>query len=147
MHFFIYPILDWAYSSIVCVLQAEEKMRALYDRQREELKILDEKGAEADKLEATERSIRKLSTKISIAIQVVNTISDKISKLRDEELWPQTCELIQGYAVIPYGNFDFHMLAAHSKVISAVCILLFLAHDFLNLLSTVISMFSFCIAN
>jgi hypothetical protein len=75
-------------------------MRVLYDRKREELKMLDEKGAEAHKLEATELYIRKLSTKISIAIQVVNTISEKISKLRDEELWPQTCELIQGYAVL-----------------------------------------------
>jgi hypothetical protein len=74
-------------------------MRVLYDRKREELKILGQKGAEPDKLEATEMYIRKLSTKISIAIQVVNTISEKISKLRDEELWPQTCELIQGYAV------------------------------------------------
>lgn len=75
-------------------------MRVLYDRKREELKMLDEKGAEAHKLEATELYIRKLSTKISIAIQIVNTISEKISKLRDEELWPQTCELIQGYAVL-----------------------------------------------
>lgn len=83
-----------------CALQTEEKMRALYDRKREELKMLDEKCAEADKLEATEIYIRKLSTKISIAIQVVNTISQKISKLRDDELWPQTCELIQGYAVL-----------------------------------------------
>jgi hypothetical protein len=81
-------------------------MRVLYDRKREELKMLDEKGAEADKLEATEIYIRKLSTKISIAIQVVNTISQKISKLRDEELWPQTCELIQGYAnYVPYLSF------------------------------------------
>lgn len=77
-------------------VKTEERMRVLYDRKREELKMLDEKGAEAHKLEATELYIRKLSTKISIAIQVVNTISEKISKLRDEELWPQTCELIQG---------------------------------------------------
>ncbi|OEL14634.1 hypothetical protein BAE44_0024348 [Dichanthelium oligosanthes] len=59
-------------------VKAEEKMRVLYDRKREELKMLDERGAEADKFEATEMYIRKLSTKISIAIQVVNSISDKI---------------------------------------------------------------------
>ena len=83
------------------VLQAEEDERLKYDRKREELKMLDEKGAEAEKIMATEKEIRKLSTKISIAIQVVNTISGKISKLRDEELWPQTCELIQGYIPLP----------------------------------------------
>uniref|UniRef100_A0A0E0B633 DUF632 domain-containing protein n=1 Tax=Oryza glumipatula TaxID=40148 RepID=A0A0E0B633_9ORYZ len=95
-------------------VKAEEKMRALYDRQREELKILDEKGAEADKLEATERSIRKLSTKISIAIQVVNTISDKISKLRDEELWPQTCELIQGLMRMWSTMLECHQIQLHA---------------------------------
>jgi hypothetical protein len=85
----------------VGALQAEEDERLKYDRKREELKMLDEKGAEAEKIMATEKEIRKLSTRISIAIQVVNTISGKISKLRDEELWPQTCELIQGYAPLP----------------------------------------------
>ena len=70
-----------------------------YDKKREELKVLYERGAEAQKLEVIETSIRKLSTKISVAIQVVNAISKKINKLRDEELWPQTCELIQGYAM------------------------------------------------
>uniref|UniRef100_A0A0E0M460 DUF632 domain-containing protein n=1 Tax=Oryza punctata TaxID=4537 RepID=A0A0E0M460_ORYPU len=95
-------------------VKAEEKMRALYDRQREELKMLDEKGAEADKLEATERSIRKLSTKISIAIQVVNTISDKISKLRDEELWPQTCELIQGLMRMWSTMLECHQIQLHA---------------------------------
>jgi hypothetical protein len=49
-----------------------------------ELKILGQKGAEPDKPEATEMYIRKPSTKICIAIQVVNTISEKISKLS----WP-----------------------------------------------------------
>lgn len=74
-------------------------MRVLYNQKREELKVLYGRGAEAHKLEATETHIRKLSTKISIAIQIVNTISKNINNLRDDELWPQTCELIQGYAI------------------------------------------------
>ncbi|XP_062195029.1 protein ALTERED PHOSPHATE STARVATION RESPONSE 1-like [Phragmites australis] len=78
-------------------VKTEEKIRVLYDQKREELKTLDERGAEAHKLEAIEIYIRKLSTKISVAIQIVNTISNKINKLRDEELWPQTHELIQGF--------------------------------------------------
>ncbi|XP_047071255.1 uncharacterized protein LOC124680071 [Lolium rigidum] len=80
-------------------LKTEEKMRGQYDKKREELKALYERGAEAQKLEAIEIYTRKLSTKISVALQIVNAISKKINKLRDEELWPQTCELIQGYAM------------------------------------------------
>jgi len=95
-------------------------MRVLYDRKREELKMLDEKGAEAHKLEATELYIRKLSTKISIAIQVVNTISEKISKLRDEELWPQTCELIQGY-VLSQSSSNLLILATLLQYFLYLC--------------------------
>ncbi|XP_062198696.1 protein ALTERED PHOSPHATE STARVATION RESPONSE 1-like [Phragmites australis] len=95
-------------------VKAEEKMRALYDSKREELKMLDEKGAEAHKLEATEMHIRKLSTKISIAIQIVNTISHKISKLRDEELWPQTCELIQGLMRMWSVMLECHQIQLHA---------------------------------
>ncbi|XP_066397655.1 protein ALTERED PHOSPHATE STARVATION RESPONSE 1-like [Miscanthus floridulus] len=95
-------------------VKTEERMRVLYDRKREELKMLDEKGAEAHKLEATELYIRKLSTKISIAIQVVNTISEKISKLRDEELWPQTCELIQGLMKMWSVMLECHQIQLHA---------------------------------
>lgn len=79
-----------------CCVQTEEEMRVLYDRKCQELRHLDERGAEAHQIEAIEASIRKLSTRISIAIQIVNTISTKINKLRDEELWPQICQFVQG---------------------------------------------------
>ena len=54
-------------------------------------------GAEAHKLEAIEIYVKKLSTKLSIAIHIVNATSKKINKLRDEELWFQTNELIRSY--------------------------------------------------
>lgn len=81
-------------------------MRVLYDQKREELRHLMDRGAEAHKLEETQTYIRKLSTRIRIAIQVVNSISKKISQLRDEELWPQTCELVQGLVIL-YCVFEY----------------------------------------
>ncbi|KAL5221610.1 hypothetical protein ABZP36_026323 [Zizania latifolia] len=95
-------------------IKTEEKMRVLYDQKREELKVLYGRGAEAHKLEATEIHIRKLSTKISVAIQVVNTISKKINNLRDEELWPQTCELIQGLMQMWHGMSKCHQIQCHA---------------------------------
>lgn len=95
-------------------VKAEEEERLKYDKKREELKNLDEKGAEAEKIATTEKEIRKLSTKISIAIQVVNTISGKISKLRDEELWPQTCELIQGLMRMWDIMLECHQIQLHA---------------------------------
>ncbi|XP_047045992.1 protein ALTERED PHOSPHATE STARVATION RESPONSE 1-like [Lolium rigidum] len=99
-------------------LKTEEKMRGQYDKKREELKVLYERGAEAQKLEAIEIYTRKLSTKISVALQVVNVVSKKINKLRDEELWPQTFELIQGYAMcisVDYGRWLKKMWHAMSE--------------------------------
>ena len=75
-------------------------MRVLHERNFRKLKRLDERGAEAHKIDATRTLVRSLSTKIRIAIQVVDKISVKINKLRDEDLWPQLNEFIQGYAIL-----------------------------------------------
>uniref|UniRef100_A0ACD6ALG6 Uncharacterized protein n=1 Tax=Avena sativa TaxID=4498 RepID=A0ACD6ALG6_AVESA len=95
-------------------LKTEEKMRVRYDKKRQELKVLYERGAESQKLEAIEIYIRKLSTKISVAIQVINAISKKINKLRDEELGPQTCELIQGLKQMWHAMSECHQIQCHA---------------------------------
>lgn len=79
-------------------VKVEEKMRILHDKKSAKLVRMDKRGAEAHKIEATRMFIKNLSTKIRIAIQIVDKISVKINKLRDEELWPQLNELIQGLA-------------------------------------------------
>lgn len=77
-------------------VKVEEKMRVDHERKFCKLKRLDEKGAEAHKVETTRSVVRSLSTKIRIAIQVVDKMSGTINKIRDEELWPQLNELIHG---------------------------------------------------
>ncbi|KAM7479499.1 hypothetical protein LguiA_027712 [Lonicera macranthoides] len=77
-------------------IKIEEKMRVLHERKCRKLKHLDERGAEPHKVDTTRSLVHSLSTKIRIAIQVVDKISVKINKLRDEELWPQLYEFIQG---------------------------------------------------
>ncbi|RZC57102.1 hypothetical protein C5167_004405 [Papaver somniferum] len=77
-------------------VKAEEKMRLIHERKSRRLKRMDEKGAEAHKVDATRILVQTLSTKIRIAIQVVAKISVKINKLRDEELFPQINQLIHG---------------------------------------------------
>lgn len=72
-------------------------MRVDHERKSRKLKRMDEKGAEPHKIDATRILVRSLSTKIRIAIQVVDKISVKINNLRDDELWPQLNEFIQGY--------------------------------------------------
>ncbi|KAG5064877.1 hypothetical protein JHK85_006060 [Glycine max] len=77
-------------------VKAEEKMRVMHDRKCRKLKRLDDRGADFHKVDSTRTLVRNLSTKIRMAIQVVDKISMTINKIRDEELWPQLKELIQG---------------------------------------------------
>jgi hypothetical protein len=79
-------------------MQAEENMRQLIAKNSKRLNILDQRGAEPQKIDATRNLLRKLSTKIRIAVRVIAKISRKINKVRDEELWPQVNALIVGYA-------------------------------------------------
>lgn len=84
--------------------QAEEKMRVLHDRKCRKLKRLDERGADFNKVDSTRTIIRDLSTKIRMAINVVDKISMTINNIRDEELWPQLKGLIQGYVNLTTSN-------------------------------------------
>ncbi|XP_009108621.2 protein ALTERED PHOSPHATE STARVATION RESPONSE 1 isoform X2 [Brassica rapa] len=77
-------------------VKAEEKLRVAHEKKVRKLKRLDERGAEATKVDTTRKLVRDMNTKIRIAIQVVDKISVTINKIRDEDLWPQLNALIQG---------------------------------------------------
>ncbi|KAG8059930.1 hypothetical protein GUJ93_ZPchr0002g24511 [Zizania palustris] len=79
-------------------VKSEEKMRLLLAKNSKQLKFLVQKGAEAHKIDVTRSLVRKLSTKIRIAMRVIAKVSKKINRVRDEELWPQISTLIQGFA-------------------------------------------------
>ena len=68
--------------------------------------MLDDRGAESSKIDATQASVRKLLTKINVCIRAVDAISSKIHRLRDEELEPQITKLIHGY-VNSYAPWSF----------------------------------------
>ncbi|KAJ8773348.1 hypothetical protein K2173_028525 [Erythroxylum novogranatense] len=93
----------------------EERLRITYEKERKRLKILDDRGAESSKIDASQASIRKLLTKISVCIRAVESISTKIHKLRDEELQPQISELI--YGLIRMWK---SMLRCHQKQFQAI---------------------------
>ncbi|KAK4258448.1 hypothetical protein QN277_004898 [Acacia crassicarpa] len=91
-------------------VKAEEKIRVLHDRKCRMLKRLDERGADFQNVDTTQTSIKNLSTKIKMAIQVVDLISEKINKIRDEELWPQVNELIQGLTRMWKSMLECHRI-------------------------------------
>nr|XP_023887843.1 nitrate regulatory gene2 protein-like [Quercus suber]XP_023887845.1 nitrate regulatory gene2 protein-like [Quercus suber] len=82
-------------------VKAAEKLRTIHEKKCRQLKRLEEKSAEAikieiTKIETTRSLISTLSTKMNISIQVVDRISITINKLRNEELWQQINKLLPG---------------------------------------------------
>ncbi|KAL6651201.1 hypothetical protein ACP70R_010126 [Stipagrostis hirtigluma subsp. patula] len=99
-------------------VKAEEKMRLLLAKYSKRLKLLDQRGAEAHKIDATRSLLRKLSTKIRIAVRVIAKVSRKINKVRDEELMPQLNALIQGFVSMWHDKLDSYR--TQCQVISEV---------------------------
>ncbi|KAL6561021.1 hypothetical protein OROGR_003811 [Orobanche gracilis] len=89
-------------------VKVEEKMRILHEQKSRKMKRMDERGSEGQKVEAARSSVRSLSSKIKIAIQVVDKISVKINTLRDEELWPQLNEFIYGLTKMWKSMLECH---------------------------------------
>ncbi|KAM3354941.1 hypothetical protein ACQJBY_025602 [Aegilops geniculata] len=93
----------------------EEKLRALYEKKYNRLKSLDEQGAEPDAIETTRSSVRDLRSKITVNIKTAKAFSSKIEKIRDEELYPQLVDLIQGLRRMWKA-----VLECHEKQLSAI---------------------------
>lgn len=62
-----------------------------------ELRRLEGKSTDVNKLESIRSSIQCLSTRITVSIQMIDNICLMINKLRDEELWSQVKELIHRF--------------------------------------------------
>ncbi|RCV07711.1 hypothetical protein SETIT_1G267500v2 [Setaria italica] len=91
-------------------VKAEEKMRLLLAKNAKRLKFMDQKGAEAQKIDTTRNMVRKLSTKIRISVRVIAKVSKKINRVRDEELWPQINALIQGFVRMWRDKLDCYQI-------------------------------------
>lgn len=88
-------------------MQAEEKLLTTHEKKCKQLKRMNERGAEAYKVDSTQSLISDLSTKMKISIQVVDRISITINEMRDEELREQINKLILGYVIIPMSHDIF----------------------------------------
>ncbi|KAM7511090.1 hypothetical protein LguiB_009965 [Lonicera macranthoides] len=96
-------------------IKDEERLRVIYEKMCKRLKILDERGAESSKIDATRASVRRLLTKLDVCINTIDAISSRIHKLRDEELQPQVSELIHGLI-----RMWKSMLKCHHKQFQAI---------------------------
>ncbi|KAL5206530.1 hypothetical protein ABZP36_034739 [Zizania latifolia] len=73
-----------------------DQIRQTYEKKCVQLRNQDAKGSELRCAEKTRTTVRDLYTRIWVSLKAAESISDRIQKLRDEELQPQLVELLQG---------------------------------------------------
>uniref|UniRef100_A0A0A8Y787 DUF632 domain-containing protein n=1 Tax=Arundo donax TaxID=35708 RepID=A0A0A8Y787_ARUDO len=74
-----------------------DQIRLNYEKKCIQLRNQDAKGSELRSAEKTRTTVRDLYTRIWVSLRTAESISDRIQKLRDEELQPQLVELLQGF--------------------------------------------------
>ncbi|KAF0910727.1 hypothetical protein E2562_004715 [Oryza meyeriana var. granulata] len=77
-------------------VKAIVQIRQTYEKKCVQLRNQDAKGSELRCAEKTRTTVRDLYTRIWVSLRAAESISDRIQKLRDEELQPQLVELLQG---------------------------------------------------
>ncbi|KAI3446281.1 hypothetical protein Pfo_002946 [Paulownia fortunei] len=73
-----------------------DSIRRIYERKCNQLRNQDARGDEGLTVDKSRAAVKDLYSRILVAIRSAETISNKIEKLRDEELEPQIRELLQG---------------------------------------------------
>nr|XP_043626891.1 protein ALTERED PHOSPHATE STARVATION RESPONSE 1-like [Erigeron canadensis] len=77
-------------------VKAGDNTRKLYERKCSQLRNQDVKGDEGVTIDKTRAAVKDLYSRILVAIRSAESISERIDKLRDEELQPQIIELLHG---------------------------------------------------
>ncbi|KAK1384495.1 nitrate regulatory gene2 protein [Heracleum sosnowskyi] len=96
-------------------VKGEERLRLIYEKLCKKQKALNDKGAESSKIDANRASTRNLLTKLNVCMRGIEAISNRIQKLRDDELQPRVTKLIHGF--IRLWKF---MLKCHQKQFQAI---------------------------
>lgn len=76
--------------------QASESIRKEYDHKCDQLRHQFAKDLSPQTIDRTRAVVKDLHSRIRVALHAVDSISKRIEKMRDEELFPQIIELIQG---------------------------------------------------
>nr|GEW73167.1 DNA polymerase alpha catalytic subunit [Tanacetum cinerariifolium] len=92
------------HSDVSNQVKIEISVLIMYEKMDQRLLELDANEAESSKIEDTEASIRRLTTKLNVSISAIDAISREIHKVRDKELQPQVSELIYGYEPLLGGG-------------------------------------------
>nr|ADD09617.1 bZIP transcription factor [Trifolium repens] len=103
-------------------VKASESIRKDYDRKCHQLRHQFAKDQGTQVIDKTRAVVKDLHSRITVAIYSVDSISKRIEKMRDEELYPQLLELTEGLVRMWKAMLEYHhaqyitiSLAYHSR--------------------------------
>ncbi|KAL1326966.1 hypothetical protein HN51_037072 [Arachis hypogaea] len=103
-------------------VKASESIRKNYDRKCSQLRHQFAKDQSTHVIDKTRSVVKDLHSRIIVAIYSVDTISKRIESIRDEELYPQLFELVEGLTRMWKAMLECHhaqyitiSLAYHSR--------------------------------
>lgn len=102
-------------------VKAEEKLHIIHAKKCRQMKSLTQKGGDARRVDSMRTLIVALSTKMIVAVQVIDNIAITINKLMDEELWPLINELIHRLFAMWKVMLECHTCQC-KKVMEAKCL-------------------------
>eukprot|EP00249_Psilotum_nudum_P003900 c17400_g2_i1 orf=314-2680(+) len=89
-------------------VKAGEIIRAAFDRKCQQLKSQDAKGEDPNVIDKTRAAVKSLDTQLMVALRAIHSVSLRIQKLTNEELFPQLAEILQGLINMWKIMFECH---------------------------------------
>lgn len=82
------------------ILQDGKLLRINFDLKYKQLHDFDAKGGNKDVRDKLRATLKKLDTRLMVAIRAIHAASLRVRALTNEELYPQLCEMLEGYVLL-----------------------------------------------
>ncbi|KAL8211178.1 hypothetical protein R6Q57_005615 [Mikania cordata] len=90
-----------------------ESSKIEHAKRVEQLRKLELKRADYMKTEKAKKEVEKLESRMMVSSQAIESTSDEIVKLREEELYPQLVELVKGLMGMWRNLYESHQVQMH----------------------------------
>ncbi|GKD41020.1 nitrate regulatory gene2 protein-like protein, partial [Tanacetum coccineum] len=90
-----------------------ESLKIEHEKKAEQLRKMEIKRADYLKTEKMKKEVEKLESRMMVSSQAIESTSDEIVKLREEELYPQLVDLVKGLMVMWRSLYESHQVQMH----------------------------------
>ncbi|KAK9071451.1 hypothetical protein SSX86_010020 [Deinandra increscens subsp. villosa] len=90
-----------------------ESSKMEHAKRVEQLRKMELKRADYMKTEKAKKEVEKLESRMMVSSQAIESTSDEIVKLREEELYPQLLELVKGLMGMWRNLYESHQVQTH----------------------------------